>query len=34
MYFEGPNGETMVEKEIPDHLIDVAEEKRKELIGK
>lgn len=34
IYFEGENGETIIEKEIPEHLLDVAEEKRKELIGK
>lgn len=34
VYFEGSNGETIIEKDIPDNLKEVAEEKRKELIGR
>lgn len=32
LYFEGDSGETIVEKPIPDNLVDIAEDKRNELI--
>ncbi len=34
IYFEGPAGETIIEKSIPDHLLEPAKEKRKMLIEK
>ena len=33
LYFEGESGENIVEKSIPDNLVDITEEKRNELIG-
>ncbi|XP_077970615.1 elongation factor G, mitochondrial-like isoform X2 [Styela clava] len=32
LYFEGESGENIVEKSIPDNLVDITEEKRNELI--
>ena len=33
IYFEEPHGLTVVEDEIPEHMLELAKEKRQELIG-
>ena len=33
IYFEEPSGLTVVEDDIPDHMMELAKEKRQELIG-
>jgi elongation factor G len=34
IYFRDPYGTNLVYEEIPDHLKDITEEKRQELVGK
>jgi elongation factor G len=33
IYFEGDNGENLVEKDIPEDLVDMAKEKKLELLA-